>query len=99
MRLLIGFGILTPTLDSLVIIGQAHIRVYIFFHRPFSVSVFSQHFDLQYPFDDVVFYQAHLMFVPLLAPSSSAMEMDPSEQSSPRTFLLLVESDTSIGEH
>ena len=74
-----------PVLDSMFLIGQARVRIYIFFCRPFTVTILSPHFILEFLYDGIPLYMAHPIFD--LPPPSPVLdiETDSSETSSPPT--------------
>ena len=70
--------------DVLDGLGQA--CMYIFFHPPFAISILNKHFDLQAPFNGVLYFMVHLVFTPPQLSRLFAMEIDPSELSSSSTL-------------
>ena len=84
-----------PALDSLVLVAHSNFRLYILFHRLFSVLVVSWHFDHRRPYADSPLRLAHPLYFPKPAPFASSMETDPSEGSSPHPVVHVAESDSS----
>ena len=79
-----------PALDSLYAVGYSQVRVYVFFARSFSTSVFTADFDPTFPYDGVPLHMAHpvIFDIPHAPPappladapsSSSSSDSDPSE--------------------
>ena len=84
-----------PTLDSLVLVAYSSFKLYIFFSRPFSIPIVSQHFDSHRPFADLSLCLSHLPQFLEPAPSASLMETNPLEGSSPHFVLHVVEFGSS----
>ena len=84
-----------PALDSLVLIARSSFRLYVFFHRPFSILVVSWHFDPRRPYANFPLHLAHPPYYLEPATSVSSMEMDPSKERSPTTDLHVAESCSS----
>ena len=82
-------------LNSLILLAHSSFRLYIFFQRPFSAPVVDRHFGLQYSFDDLPLYYTYSIHFPAHAPPASSMETEPSEESSPRTILLAIKTNSS----
>ena len=57
--------------------------MYIFFHRPFSITVLSPQFDLEFLFDGIPLDMAHLVFDPPPPSPILDTETDPLKASPP----------------
>ena len=51
-----------PDLDSMFLMGQAQVCMYIFFCRPFSINILSPQFDPEILFDGVPLHMVHPVF-------------------------------------
>ena len=71
-----------PTLDSIYLVGHASVRMYIFFSRPFVVTVLSPQFDQEFPFNGVPLYAAHPSYPSPSPPPSPSIKSNPSQDSS-----------------
>ena len=68
--------------DPVYLLGHAAVRMYIFFSRPFTVTVLNPQFDLEFPFNGVPLHVAHLPYPSPSPPPSPSTETDLSEDSS-----------------
>ena len=64
-------------IDSLYITATYRFRLYFFFHRDFTVSLFSPLFDLATPFLAILLYMAHPA-APPVSPPASPPQLAPS---------------------
>ena len=69
------------TLDSMFLMGQAQVCMYIIFCHPFVVSILCWHLNPKSPFDIVPLFTTHPVFAPPQLSPSSSMEINPFEMS------------------
>ena len=65
----------------MLLTGQVHVKLCIFFQRSFLVSILSPFFNPEAPLDEIPLYMVHSVFTPPPPPPSpsTSMEIDPFE--------------------
>ena len=80
------------TLDSLLLMAKAALKVYFFFRHLFGLSIMSRRFSPQDSFSDINMYKAlpiYLVYVvPTYFESDPSIETDPSEATLPHVIRL-----------
>ena len=79
-------------MNSMYLMGQVQVRLYVFFQHSFAVSILSPFFNPKASFDGIPLYMAHPVFASPPPSPSVSMETDPSKASS--SFLDSTSSDS-----